>query len=78
MNTEQQKRFALIKSLVKEQGADGDKLWLIDRLETAEVLLQEAAWLLDNVPDELATGEEDKAWTKRYFDWTSTLSPQAP
>ena len=34
MNAEGTKRLALIKSLVREQGADGDKCWLIVQLET--------------------------------------------
>lgn len=33
MNVEQLKRLNLIKSLVEEQGADGDKRWLIAQLE---------------------------------------------
>ena len=40
-------RLAYIKSLCKEQGADGDKLWLIERLEAtnlcADCLSQEHA-----------------------------------
>ena len=34
MNAEGTKRLALIKSLVREQGADGDKCWLIVQLAT--------------------------------------------
>jgi hypothetical protein len=34
MNAEGTKRLHLIKSLVREQGADGDKCWLIVQLET--------------------------------------------
>jgi len=34
MNDAGTKRLALIKSLVREQGADGDKCWLIVQLET--------------------------------------------
>ena len=34
MNAEELKRLTLIKSLVEEQGADGDKCWLIVQLET--------------------------------------------
>jgi len=40
MNDAGTKRLALIKSLVEEQGADGDKRWLIAQLETAEATCQ--------------------------------------
>jgi hypothetical protein len=40
MNAEELKRLTLIKSLVEEQGADGDKRWLISRLEAAEATCQ--------------------------------------
>ena len=40
MNAEDTKRLALIKSLVREQGADGDKCWLIVQLETEAQALE--------------------------------------
>jgi hypothetical protein len=40
MNAEGTKRLTLIKSLVEEQGADGDKRWLIGQLEAAETTRQ--------------------------------------
>jgi len=40
MNAEGTKRLALIKSLVREQGADGDKCWLIVQLETEAQALE--------------------------------------
>jgi hypothetical protein len=49
MNAEELKRLALVKSLVEEQGADGDKRWLIAQLEAAEatcrsLLAQSSRW----------------------------------
>jgi len=40
MNAEGTKRLALIKSLVEEQGADGDKRWIIDQLVVSEATCQ--------------------------------------
>ena len=40
MNDAGTKRLALIKSLVREQGADGDKCWLIVQLETEAQALE--------------------------------------
>ena len=50
MNAEGTKRLALIKSLVREQGADGDKCWLIVQLET------EAQALEAGVPEIMTVG----------------------
>ena len=40
MNAEGTKRLALMKSLVEEQGADGDKRWIIDQLVVSEATCQ--------------------------------------
>ena len=40
MNAEGTKRLNLIKSLVEEQGADGDKRWIIDQLVVSEATCQ--------------------------------------